>query len=82
MRALATSLAGDQLERLQAAGHTARGEWRAGRGAKDVAMQVTNYYLTTYYDVRGLRAARHRGGTRLLAAYCSTAYCLLPTAHC
>ena len=45
MRALATSLAGDQLERLQAAGHTARGEWRAGRGAKDVAMQVTDYLL-------------------------------------
>ena len=81
MRALATSLAGDQLERLQAAGHTARGEWRAGRGAKDVAMQVTNYYLTTYYE----GYARHGTvGTRLLAAYCllPTAYCALLIAYC
>ena len=80
MRALATSLAGDQLERLQAAGHTARGEWRAGRGAKDVAMQVTNYYLTTYYE----GYARHTRGTAPWGRGCLllTAYCLLPTAHC
>ena len=40
VRALATNLAGDQLERLQSMGNTARGEWRAGRGAKDVTMHV------------------------------------------
>ena len=77
MRALATSLAGDQLERLQAAGHTARGEWRAGRGAKDVAMQVTNYYLTTYYEGYARHGTAGGRGCLLL-----TAYCLLPTAHC
>ena len=69
MRALATSLAGDQLERLQAAGHTARREWRAGRGAKDVAMQVTAYKQAIYYT-RGARGSVfYIHGSP--AAYCS-----------
>ena len=78
MRALATSLAGDQLERLRAAGHTARGEWRAGRGAKDVAMQVTTYYLVT--TTRWGRGTAP-GGCVLLTASNWWTCCSLPTTY-